>query len=93
MKAAPAPKVKHRPKNEDAHLPLYRAWLKDLNVALDERGASAELSRWLAACYSLKPRPVTTRVARIRSGEVVAGGEYVLAISQWLKNRSRKNRE
>lgn len=71
------------------HTPFLDAWLEDLRLALDERGARADLARFLATHLQLAPQTASNRVSITLGGHTHPSGETVLAINAWIATRKR----
>jgi hypothetical protein len=65
--------------------PRVDRWKKKLARALDERGAKAELARWLTAQYGSTFGRWQVQIAQILNTPQVPDGEFLLAVEAFLQ--------
>lgn len=66
--------------------PYYEAWRLRLAAALDRRGSIADAARAFIAAHGGEGDVVTisTCISRFKSGAVMAGGEWVCFLTDWM---------
>ena len=66
--------------------PYYEAWRLRLAAALERRGSIADAARAYALGHGREgqERTVQIAIAKIKSGNIMAGGEWVCFFNDWM---------
>ena len=66
--------------------PCYEAWRLKLAAVLDRRGSIADAARAYALVHGREgqERTIQIAIAKIKSGCVMAGGEWVCFFNEWM---------
>jgi hypothetical protein len=75
--------------------PLFDRWIRMAERVLANRGAKAELARFLSDKYGRPPRSWESNVAKIITRNLLPNAEIFLAIDGWIarhKSPKRKGR-
>lgn len=67
--------------------PFTEAWRAELRPFLEERGAKADLARWLAARLGGTVETRQVQIARVLNADVSPDLEFALACNAWTAGK------
>jgi len=76
---------------KNGNAPYYEIWRLRLASVLEKRGSSADAAREYAIAHNVvgDEARIQVAIAKIKSGTVMAGGEWVCFLTDWMAKNAK----
>ena len=86
-------KTKSTGKRQLTHTPYLDGWRITLDLAVSERGAKAELARFLESQGRRTFQACQNLVSQVLAAKIVPNAEDLLAMDAWIRSQAKKRRK